>query len=121
MVAAIRMWYRGMVLPVKDLRPDTVIKDEAIPALLCQQRKPAFVTINVGDFWQKALIDQRFCVVCINTGDHVLRVSSLLKLLFRNPDFKTKRQRAGHVFRISADEEVRFYRWNDWQIRTFRL
>ena len=33
----IRNWYAGTVMSVLDLRPDTVIKDEAIPGLLAQQ------------------------------------------------------------------------------------
>ena len=33
---AIRRWYAGTVITVLDLRPDTVIKDEAIPNLLAQ-------------------------------------------------------------------------------------
>lgn len=43
---AISSWYRGTVLLIKALRPGTVIKDEAIPALLRQVRQPTFVTIN---------------------------------------------------------------------------
>jgi hypothetical protein len=39
-------WYQGAVLFVTDLRPGTVIKDEAIPGLLRRQRQPTFVTIN---------------------------------------------------------------------------
>ena len=32
--ATIGQWYRGAVVLIKHLRPGTVIKDEAIPALL---------------------------------------------------------------------------------------
>jgi len=121
MMDAVRAWYRGAVLSVKDLRSDTVIKDEAIPALLSQKRQPTFVTINVSDFWQKVAISRKFCVVCFNVGETVDRLPLLLKLLFRNPRFSAKRQRAGHVFRITVEEEVRFYRHDNWQIQTFRL
>src|SRR2546422_8326084 len=50
---AISGWYRGSVLLIKALRPGTVIKDEAIPGLLRRVRRPAFVTINHGDFWRR--------------------------------------------------------------------
>jgi hypothetical protein len=42
----LRHWYRGPVIFITELRPATVIKDEAIPILLRQQRSPTFVTIN---------------------------------------------------------------------------
>jgi hypothetical protein len=66
MVDSVQSWYRGAVVSIKDLRPGTVIRDEVIPSLLCKKRiLPAFVTINVIDFWQKIAIDSRFCVICI--------------------------------------------------------
>lgn len=43
---AIAHWYRGAVLVVKQLRPGTVIKDEAIPTLLRRANQPTFVTIK---------------------------------------------------------------------------
>ena len=46
-------WYRGRVISVTVLRPDTIIKDEAIPTLLRNAQRPTFVTINVDDFWQR--------------------------------------------------------------------
>jgi len=48
--AAISRWYRGAVVIIKHLRPRTVIKDEAIPALLRRAKQPTFVTINHTDF-----------------------------------------------------------------------
>jgi hypothetical protein len=33
-VDAVAAWYRGRVISVTVLRPDTIIKDEAIPTLL---------------------------------------------------------------------------------------
>ena len=43
---AIARWYRGAIVVVKQLRPGTVIKDEAIPTLLRQAKQPTFATIN---------------------------------------------------------------------------
>jgi hypothetical protein len=119
---AIRYWYKGKVTFVRDLRPGTVIKDDVIPQLLRQFAQPTFATINVSHFWQQVPIDQRFCVVCLDIPDSaLLRTALLLKLLFSNPNFKTKGLRAGHVFRINLDEMVRYYTWTDREIRTFRL
>jgi len=49
-------WYRGRVVFVTELRPDSIIKDEAIPELLRRQNRPTFVTINERDFWRKIKI-----------------------------------------------------------------
>jgi hypothetical protein len=52
----IAKWYQGTVQFIMDLRPNTVIKDDAIPALLRLQNQPTFVTINERDFWKKVAI-----------------------------------------------------------------
>lgn len=123
MVENIRSWYPGAVMSVKDLRPGTVILDDAIPALLCKKlTHPAFVTVNVTDFRQRVAIDQRFCVICI-TGANDPVISSLLKALFSREEFRTKTQRAGLVFRITPGGEakqfhlmgaVEFWEWNPY-------
>lgn len=123
---AIGKWYRGKVVFVKDLRPGSIIKDDSIPQLLRQTKSnPAFVTINVSHFWQKLSIDQRFCVVCLDIPDFSMRnISPTLKLLnrlFGHPDFRKKKQRAGHVFRITLDGLVQVYSHNDTRIRSLVL
>ena len=52
----IARWYQGAVCFIMDLRPNTVVKDDAIPRLLQQEDQPTFVTINERDFWRKAAI-----------------------------------------------------------------
>lgn len=66
----IAKWYRGGVKFVTDLRPNTIIKDDAIAQLLRQQNQPTFVTINEKDFWRRVAIDKRFCVVCFVVADY---------------------------------------------------
>jgi len=61
---ALALWYREPVLFITDLRPATIIKDDAIPTLLRLQRAPTFVTINESDFWRRVAIDRHFGVVC---------------------------------------------------------
>jgi hypothetical protein len=48
--ATLARWYRGSGRFITDLRPGTVIKDEAIPGLLRQQHQATFLTINEPDF-----------------------------------------------------------------------
>jgi hypothetical protein len=119
---SIAAWYRGSVVFVTELRPGTIIKDEAVPSLLRRQRHSAFVTIDVDHFWRKIAIDELFCVVCFNVRDQEAhRIPPLLKLLFHNTNFRTKRQRAGHVFRVNIDGKGPFYRHDDQRRGIFSL
>ncbi len=107
---AIRQWYAGAVISVLDLRPATVIKDEAIPALLAQQNQPTFVTINVTDFWKRIPASDGFCLVCFAlTSSEIIQIPSLLRRLLRHPDFDTKAKRTGNVIRITAQGNAAFY------------
>ena len=77
----IKKWYQGSVVFVRDLRPGSLVKDNAIPQLLRKKQKPTFVTINTIDFWQKVAADKKFCIVCFSIKDReVPRIPSLLKL-----------------------------------------
>jgi hypothetical protein len=38
-------WYRGTVIDITQLRPGTVIRDEAIPLLPRAARRPTFVRV----------------------------------------------------------------------------
>ena len=55
--ASIARWYRGAVTDITQLRPSTVILDEAIPMLLRAVSRPTFVTINIADFWRRLAPD----------------------------------------------------------------
>ncbi len=122
----ITSWYKGKIVFIRDLRHGSLIKDDAIPRLLRKTNaQPAFVTINVSHFWQKVPIDKRFCVVCFDIPDlFPSRISPALRSLnrlFSHPDFRNKKQRVGHVFRISTDGPTQFYSHNDTQIRSLDL
>ncbi|MCB0063727.1 MAG: hypothetical protein KDE19_16505 [Caldilineaceae bacterium] len=72
---AIASWYPGQVVSIKHLRPNTLVKDDAIPALLQQARQPTFITINADDFG-----DECQPIACI----------ALLHFLYpRNADMKS--------------------------------
>ncbi|MGO9116381.1 MAG: hypothetical protein ACLQPD_02095 [Desulfomonilaceae bacterium] len=119
-INAIRDWYRGKIVTIAELRPGIVILDDAIPALLRKQSQAAFLTVNAADFWRRVEIDQRFCIVCF-AGEDVSRFPALLKALFRKPEFKNRKQRTGHVFRITSDGTTQFYNWNNREMRRLQL
>ena len=99
---AIARWYRGAVLVVKQLRPGTVIKDEAIPTLLRRVDHPTFVTINHPDFWRHIPAERAFCLVCFKlSADQAQEIPDLLRRLLRLPEFRTKRERMGKVALVS--------------------
>jgi hypothetical protein len=113
---AIGRWYRGRVCVITDLRPATVIKDDAVPGLLHTGSQPTFVTLNWTDFWQRIMAHRSFCLVCFTlptnrAGD----ISPLLRRLFRLDPFKSKAARMGKVARVSH-ERVTYYQVNDSEI-----
>ncbi len=117
----IARWYRGPVQFVIDLRPHSVIKDEAIPNLLRYQSRPTFVTINERDFWRRVAADQRYCIVCFSLPDPRVRDIPLsLRAVLRRPEFRTKAQRMGKILRVTT-EEILYYTVDDSQVRTIPL
>jgi hypothetical protein len=105
----IARWYRGAVIDITQLRPGSVIKDDAIPALLRSARGPTFVTINVDDFWRRLSPDNRFSVVCVALPDsHADEIPELLRRLFATQPFRTRKRRLGKIARIGR-REVRYY------------
>ena len=103
----IRGWYPGRVCSIVELRPQTVIKDEAVPKLLLRAKSPTFVTTNVTDYWRKQRPHARYAFVCMDLDDDSDRVSRLLQRLCRLSEFKTKAARMGKVIRVTA----RFVQW----------
>jgi len=117
----IAQWYRGTVQFVTDLRPHTIIKDEAIPVLLRRQAQPTFVTINERDFWRKVATDQRYCTVCFVLSDaRVREIPLALRALLRRPELRTKAQRMGKIIRVT-NNDLSYYTFSDRQVRTIHL
>ncbi len=117
----IARWYRGAVCFITDLRPNTIIKDDAIPRLLQQENQPTFVTINITDFWGKIAAHDNFCVVCFALPDsHAREISVRLRVLLGHPAFETKNQRMGKVIRVIGDQ-VGYYSTRERNIQTVRL
>jgi hypothetical protein len=107
--APIEQWYRGTVIDITQLRPNTVIRDDAIPMLLRAARQPTFVTINVTDFWRRLTPEVRFCIVCVAVPHtRALEVPALVRRLFALEPFRTRRQRLGKIARVSQ-RQVQYY------------
>ena len=116
--ATLARWYRGPVLFITDLRPGTVIKDDAIPLLLRQQHQATFVTINETDFWQKVSIDAHFCIVCFALADsRADEIPRLLRAVFRLPALQTKVRRMGKVVRVTHST-ASYYTYREREIKT---
>jgi hypothetical protein len=106
----IAKWYPGRVCFITDLRPGTVIKDDAIPVLLHQQNQPLFVTINERDFWRKIPANRHYCIVCFAFPNARAReIPERLRLLFNQSEFDTKAKRAGMMIRVASSQEVSYY------------
>lgn len=108
---ALRSWIT--VSRVRELRPNTIIKDEAIPGLLRQLKQPTFVTINVHDFWKRKLCDPKYCIVCMAVpDDKQFEIPRLLRDLFQFPQFKTRAERMGKIAHVGL-EHMRYYQYGE--------
>lgn len=107
--ADIMAWYPGQVVSVSGLRLESIIKDEAIPTLLLRMVRPTFVTINIADFWKKALPHNGYCIINVAVPKERIReIPGILRRLFRMPDFKTKALRMGKVIHVTQNH-VEYY------------
>ncbi|MCI0524529.1 MAG: hypothetical protein L0Y75_04625 [Acidobacteria bacterium] len=95
---ALGQWYKGKIRYVTEMRPSSVIKDDAVPELLLGVKQPTFVTINYKDFWRKIAAHRGYCVICIDLpNERWAEVSPVLKSLLHSSDFRTKNARMGKV------------------------
>ena len=56
--------FKGRIISIRELRPGTVIKDEAVPTLLREHRNATFVTTNASDFWRRVPAHAGYCIIC---------------------------------------------------------
>lgn len=115
-LASIEAWMPGQVVSVTTLRPGSIIKDDAIPSLLCQVAYPTFVTINVTDFWRKVEPNSGYCIVAIALPkERVREIPELLHRLFHHPELRTKATRMGKVILVAMGR-IEYYE-SDRQIK----
>ncbi len=113
-------WYPGPVVSIRTLRPNSVIKDDAIPTLLRQASQPTFLTINAQDFWKRIEPHRRFAIVNMElTPAQIYEIPNLLQRLFRLDEFKTKSARMGKIIRLNH-KRVEYYETRQ-QTRRIRL
>jgi hypothetical protein len=99
----IRRWYKGKVISINEVRPQTIVPDEVIPALLRELNAPTFVTINFQHFWQKISASPAYCVVCLKLpAERSREVSQMLRTVLSQPTWRTKRERMGNVIFVSG-------------------
>lgn len=111
-IKAISTWYQGKVVSVTTLRPNTIVKDDAIPALLQSANRATFVTINVTDFWGRVQPHQNYCIVAIVLPQERARETpDWLRRLFTLSEFKTKALRMGKVIRVD-ESHIKYYQSN---------
>src|SRR5437588_3284709 len=84
LAAVIRQWYRGLVCTITELRPGTIIKDDAVSSLLQSVSEPTFVTLNWSDFWHRVDAHQGYCLVCFTLpSQRAAELPPLLRRPFR--------------------------------------
>ncbi len=119
LMAAIAAWYPGKVISIVKLRPHSVIKDDAIPALLLNVSHPTFVTINVTDFWRKVDPHPAYCIVNVGLPkERMDEVPELLRRFLHLPEFKTKALRMDKMIFLALNR-IRYYEF-DRRIVTLR-
>jgi hypothetical protein len=107
--ASIARCYCGTVTDITQLRPNTVILDEAILMLLRAVSRPTFVTINVADFWRRLAPDHRFCIVCCTIPHtRAQEVPELLRRVLALEPFRTRSRRLSKIVRVSR-QHVQYY------------
>ena len=95
---AIKRWYKGKVICILELRPNTLVKDDVMPSLLRTVPSPTFVTSNYADFWNRIAPSPAYCAVCLKLSmDRWAEVSPILRGILAQAEFKTKKQRMGKV------------------------
>lgn len=103
LVQLIEQWYKGAVIYVSQLRPQTIIKDDAMPTVLRRARQPTFVTINYSDFWRRIPASTDYCVICLKlSAEQKFEVPGILRGLFDLPDLRTKGLRMGRVVSVKG-------------------
>ncbi|MCC7161267.1 MAG: hypothetical protein IT331_02140 [Anaerolineae bacterium] len=99
---AIAQWYQGQVVSIRELRPGTVIKDDAIPSLLQRADQATFITINADDFWLRVQPSQRFCILVFDLPkERSLEIPQLARAVLQNDLLKSKAARMGKIIRWS--------------------
>jgi len=111
-------WHKGKVVSIKDLRLRTLIKDEAVPAILRTVKQPTFLTTNVSDYWRKMPAHAAYCMICFElTNEQIIDIPRLLRGVLRFKEFKTNAARMGKILRVRHNH-IDYYEASFNQIST---
>lgn len=94
----IARWYKGSVINILHLRPQTQVLDDAVSTLLRTVKQPTFVTINYTDFWRVLPASDAYCIVSFKLpAARMYEVPDLLREVLSLPPYRAKRDRMGCV------------------------
>jgi hypothetical protein len=110
----LRRWITTEMLQA--LRPGQHILDERIPEILGRLKRPTFITID-KDFDDPSLCNPKYCIIYFALQDKEQPlIPSLLRALFRRPEFRTRANRMGKLARISTTS-IEYWQFPDRQPR----
>jgi hypothetical protein len=101
-----RRLLRSWRIPVRQIGPDIGrkgMKDPEIIALMLALRRPTFFTLDF-DFYKRSLCHLRYCLVCMDVGQHEAAI--FVRRFLRHPEFDTAAKRTGKVIRLSSVQLV---------------
>ena len=100
---SIARWYRGAVTDITQLRPHTVILDEAIPC--CSGQSLTNLRHDQRrHFWGRLTPDPRFCIVCCAVPHtRAQAVPDLLRRVLTLEPFRTRSRRLGKIVHVSPN------------------
>lgn len=111
-IRSIERWYKGKVISIVDVRPGTVVLDDAVPVLLRQLVAPTFVTINHRHFWRKIPASPDYCAICLKLpAERASELPEVLRTVLGRAEWRTKRRRMGNVGFVS-DRRIAYYSAN---------
>jgi hypothetical protein len=109
---AFRTWYRGRVCSVNELRPATIIKDDAIEVLLREHPGSILITRNEGDFWKRLPTDPSYCLIEVSPRFDPRDLPNVVRSLFRLTGFQTRKERSGKIARVTQGKVEYYTHWS---------
>jgi hypothetical protein len=117
-VTGLNAWYKGKVISINSLRLDTVVKDDAVPAILRTIKHPTFLTTNVSDYWRKMPAHEAYCIICFElTTEQNIEIPRLLRAVLGFKEFKTRAGRMGKILHVRHNH-IDYYQIGSNQIFT---
>ena len=105
--SAIKRWYPGKVISVRDFNPHKRVLDEEIPRYLLRLRQPTLVTINYSDFLPSEYLHPNYCIVRLKlTQAEALVVPPVVRSILLEPAFNSKAKRMGKAISWTKERGI---------------